>query len=194
MNKRGLIPIGLAIAGIILMSGALVSVAAEYNYDNNYRKSIIGMTTQEERCTKLEQRFEKEYTKQKCDVDNETKKCEKLIKEFDKKFRKKCEINDEGDEVFLTGTASGQDENGANDKVESAHLNSYDFNDLTGYKFRWTETSEGYEDYAGKSYTILYNTPKCENQGCVILSGFNIPECENCSQPIVKGWEFEVYA
>jgi hypothetical protein len=90
----------------------------------------------------------------------------------------------------LTGTASGEEYNGGNDKVESSAFNSYDFDDLTNYKFRWTETSEGYEDYVGESYTIRYNNP---NEG-VILNGFNIPECENCTQPVVKGWNFEVYA
>ena len=104
MNKKGLMPI--AIFGIILMLGAAVAVAAEYNYG----KSIVGMTTKEKKCSKLEQKFDKEYTKNKCDADNTTKKCMEIAKKFDKKFRGRCYIID-GKEVFLTGTASAEEDN-----------------------------------------------------------------------------------
>jgi len=206
MDKRGVVPVAASILGIILMSGFIVAVAAEYNYDNNYRKSLVGLTTSEEKCSKLEQKFDKEFTKQKCNADNATKKCIKIAKKFDKDFRKKCQVVN-GDEIFLAGTASAEEDNGGNDKIESPSLNSYDYNSLTGYNLRWLKTSAGYEDYAGKSYTILYNTPKCVNHGCVILQGFDITDSSlvkvqsndnssqaQSSQSIVKGWTFEVYA
>ena len=100
-------------------------------------------------------------------------------------------VSEGGDELLLTGTATGWEDNGANDKVESGQFNKYYYNELTGYKLKWKDAATENENYSGKEYKILYNTPDCANQGCVILEGFDLSDGQANS---VNGWKFEVIA
>ena len=185
-SKKGAIPIALSIAGIVAVLAILFAAGQQLN------NMTISGYAHKDYCSRIAENFEKYYEKSKCLEDNESQRCHNLVKKYTKRISERCTVSaSSGDELLFTGTATGWEDNGANDKVESGTLSSYDYNELTGYKLKWKSTAVGYEDYSGKEYKILYNTPKCTNQGCVILEGFDIADGESNS---VNGWKFEVTA
>jgi hypothetical protein len=188
MSKRGIIPVGLAIIGIVVLSSMLIIVA-----DNVQHKDISGYASLRE-CQNVEKHYIRDYDRHNCSINESTKKCIEIKERYDREYAKKCNAASTAAQSILSGSASADDDNGNNDKVESSDLNSFDYDKLTGSYLKWTGTSPGYEQYVGQDYKILYNVPKCIDNGCVILQGFDITACSECADSsIVDGWTFEIY-
>jgi hypothetical protein len=188
MSKRGTVPIGLAIMGIVVLSSMLIILA-----DNVQHKAISGYASKKA-CANVEKQYVKDYDKYNCSADESTTKCIEIKERYDRESKKKCHSGSADVQSILSGTASADDDNGNNDKVESSDLDSFNYDVLTGSYLKWTGTSPGYEQYAGQDYKILYNVPKCIDNGCVILQGFDITSCSDCADSsIVNGWTFEIY-
>ena len=188
MSKRGIIPVGLAIMGIIVLSSMIIILA-----DNVQHKEISGYAALRG-CQNVEKRYTRDYNKYNCSIDESTRKCIEIKARYDREHAKKCNADSIAVQLIISGTASADDDNGNNDKVESSDLNSFSYDALTGSYLKWTGTSPGYEQYVGQDYKILYNVPKCIDNGCVILQGFDITSCSECGDSsIVDGWTFEIY-
>jgi len=188
ISKRGIVPVGLAIIGIVLLSSMIIILA-----DNVQHKEISGYASLRE-CQNVEKRYARDYGRHNCSIDESTEECIRIKERYERDYAKKCNSASANVQLILSGTASADDENGNNDKVESSDLDSFTYDALTGSYLKWTGTSPGYEQYVGQSYKILYNVPKCGDNGCLILQGFDITSCSDCEDSsIVNGWTFEIY-